>query len=77
MEPEEGKWCEEAILHYVNELKLLQENGIKVCPTLFHFTEPEWFYQKVAPYFAPYDKLDNIMAQYRDFKINKFIRIII
>ena len=143
MEPEEGKWCEEAILHYVNELKLLQANGIKVCLTLFHFTEPEWFYQKgafhkrenikyferyvekVVPYFAPYvamwnvlneingtdyavnaviahgkayhiikkysdrpvstahsfvmqypqrpyDKLDNIMAQYRDLRINEF-----
>ena len=147
IEPREGEWCEEAIEHYVKELKLLKENGIKVCLTLFHFTEPEWFYQKgtfnkrenikyferyaekVVPYFAkyvdmwtvlneinggtdraefkinaviahargyhiikkysdspvstahafmlqypqrPFDKLDNIMAKYRDYMFNEF-----
>ena len=45
IEPSEGSWCTEAINHYIDNLRLLKENGIKTCVTLLHFTIPEWFYK--------------------------------
>ena len=46
IEPEEGKWNEEAIQHYQEVLKSLHNKGIKTFVTLFHFTLPLWFAQK-------------------------------
>lgn len=42
IEPTEGVFNQEAINHYIKNLALLQENGIKVCLTLLHFTVPDW-----------------------------------
>jgi beta-glucosidase len=43
IEPEEGKYDEEAILHYREVLKTLHERGIKPFITIWHFTLPDWF----------------------------------
>ena len=43
IEPSEGCFCEEAIEHYIDELRVLKENGIKTFVTLIHFTVPMWF----------------------------------
>ena len=46
IEPEEGAFCEEAAQHYVQQLALLKEKGIKTFVTLVHRTVPQWFRQK-------------------------------
>lgn len=43
IEPEEGRFDEEAIKHYLDELSLLKEKGINICLTLHHLTHPMWF----------------------------------
>jgi beta-glucosidase len=43
IEPEEGKWDERAVAHYVDLLERLKEKGINVFVTLHHFTHPHWF----------------------------------
>lgn len=42
IEPVEGEWNYSAVDHYVRQLALLKENGIKVFLTLNHFTVPNW-----------------------------------
>ena len=42
IEPEEGKWDEEAILHYHKVFKALKNRKIKIMLTVNHFTLPEW-----------------------------------
>lgn len=61
IEPVEGEFNQEATDHYVRELALLKENGIRVFVTLIHFVTPTWFsdkggYAKVEnlPYFERY-----------------------
>lgn len=56
IEPEEAKFNDVAIQHYVDVLKCLQENGIKVCLTLHHNSHPIWFHKKGA--FQTMDNLD-------------------
>lgn len=46
IEPEEGKFNEEAILHYRNVLTALHARGITPMVTLWHFTLPLWFAKK-------------------------------
>ncbi len=46
IEPTEGEFCEQAIAHYLDVLRTLKENGIKVFLTLVHFTTPAWFWKK-------------------------------
>ena len=43
IEPEKDKFNDEAMKHYINEIKLLQSYGIKVLLTLHHFSNPLWF----------------------------------
>jgi len=43
IQPKENEFNEEAIKHYIDEISLLQENGIKVLVTLHHFSNPLWF----------------------------------
>ncbi len=43
VEPEEGKWNEDAIEHYRDVLRALHVRGIKPYVTLWHFTLPLWF----------------------------------
>ena len=46
IEPEEGKFNEHEIQHYINVVKALQDRGIEPMITLWHFTNPTWFAQK-------------------------------
>ena len=48
IEPEEGKFDEDVIAHYVEELELLHSYGIRPLVTLHHFTNPMWFENKGA-----------------------------
>lgn len=43
IEPTEGKFDAEAILHYRAVLQALQDRGITPYVTLWHFTLPQWF----------------------------------
>lgn len=43
IEPSEGHFDSEATEHYLKELSLLKEKGIKVILTIHHFTHPIWF----------------------------------
>ncbi|HOB20723.1 MAG TPA: family 1 glycosylhydrolase, partial [Candidatus Atribacteria bacterium] len=42
IEPQEGRFDDEAIAHYRDEITLLLEKGIKPLVTLHHFTNPLW-----------------------------------
>ena len=46
IQPEEGVFDKEATEHYIKELALLKENGIKVFLTLVHTSIPRWFEEK-------------------------------
>lgn len=46
IQPEEGVFDKDATEHYVKQLALLKENGIKTCVTLVHFNVPQWFAAK-------------------------------
>lgn len=46
IEPEEGKFNEKEMQHYVNVVKSLKERGIEPMITLWHFTNPAWFAKK-------------------------------
>jgi beta-glucosidase len=48
IEPEEGKWDEEAIDHYRQYLKELQKRGIEPFLNIWHWTVPVWFQDKGA-----------------------------
>ncbi len=43
IEPERGVFDEGAVAHYVEELRTLNERGIKPMVTLWHFSNPLWF----------------------------------
>lgn len=42
IEPEKGKFSQEAIEHYRDEISYCLKQGIKPVVTLFHFTSPKW-----------------------------------
>ncbi len=46
IEPEEGVFIDAEAEHYVRELALLKQNGIKTFVTLLHFSIPKWFANK-------------------------------
>ncbi|MDP3792280.1 MAG: glycoside hydrolase family 1 protein [bacterium] len=46
IEPEEGKFNEKEIRHYIDIVKALRERGIEPMITLWHFTNPIWFAEK-------------------------------
>ena len=43
IEPQEGAFSDEAIEHYIDEIKLLKEKNIEPLVTLHHFSNPIWF----------------------------------
>ena len=43
IEPKEGEFSDEAIVHYINVIKALRKRGIEPMVTLHHFTNPIWF----------------------------------
>ena len=43
IEPIEGEFSDEAIVHYINVIKALRKRGIEPMVTLHHFTNPTWF----------------------------------
>lgn len=55
IEPREGEFNKEATEHYIRELALLKEKGIKTFVTLIHFTVPKWFADK-----GDFQSLDNL-----------------
>ncbi|MFA6450359.1 MAG: glycoside hydrolase family 1 protein [bacterium] len=42
IEPERGKYSEEALAHYENVMKEMRKRNIKVCLTLYHWVLPKW-----------------------------------
>lgn len=46
IEPEEGKYDQEAIKHYRRELEYLKKLGVEPLLTIHHFTNPMWFEKK-------------------------------
>lgn len=48
IEPRENVYDEEAIAHYIEEVKTLKSYGIQPLVTLHHFTNPMWFESKGA-----------------------------
>lgn len=46
LEPEEGKWNEEAIEHYREYLEELKKRGIEPVMNLWHWSMPVWFTEK-------------------------------
>ncbi|MBI3458129.1 MAG: glycoside hydrolase family 1 protein [Candidatus Rokubacteria bacterium] len=43
LEPEPGRWDEQAIAHYQDVIRALRERDLEPIVTLFHFTSPRWF----------------------------------
>lgn len=43
IEPEQGAWNAEAVMHYKDKLASLKRRNIEPIVTLFHFTMPVWF----------------------------------
>lgn len=74
IEPEEGRFEQAAIDHYLEELIKLKENGFCIFVTLHHFTHPLWFDKKGGfqnldnrKYFERYlKKILPIFAEYVD-----------
>lgn len=68
IEPEEGKFNEEAILHYREVLLSLKEQGLKPFITLWHFTLPLWFSER-----GNFEKDDapQIFARYSAFVVSR------
>jgi len=46
IEPQEGLWNAEAVMHYKDQIASLKKRGIEPMVTLFHFTLPVWFADK-------------------------------
>ena len=69
IEPEEGKFDNEAIEHYKNLIDELIKNGITPMITLHHFTTPNWFHEK-----GSFEKEENIdyFVRFSSFVFNQF-----
>lgn len=72
IEPEENKFSQSAINHYLKILKRLKEENIKVCLTVHHVSHPVWFHERGA--FKTMDNLDSWMryvekvaSEYKDY----------
>ena len=60
IEPRPGEWNSEAVEHYVRQLALLKEKGIKVFLTLNHYTVPKWF--EDLGHFYKYENIDRFLV---------------
>ena len=72
IEPEEGKFDEAEIRHYIKLLKYLKSLNLTVMLTLHHFTNPKWFSQKGGwerggnvKYFLRY--VEKIVPEFNEF----------
>ncbi len=63
IEPEQGRFDEEVLAHYRDEVAYLHEKGIRPLLTLHHFTNPLWF-EDHGGFTAP-DSVDIFMAYVR------------
>ncbi len=68
VEPEEGKYDNEAILHYRKVLLALKERGLKPYITLWHFTLPLWFVEAGG---FENNKSIEIFARYTSFVVRE------
>lgn len=68
IEPEEGCIVNEEVEHYIKELSLLKEKGIKTFVTLVHNSIPQWFAEK-----GDFSKLENLcfFEKYLNFIVPK------
>lgn len=64
IEPQEGKFDQREIQHYVQVIKALRDRGIEPMVTLHHFTNPSWLSEKgawtkreIVAYFNRYSKV--------------------
>jgi len=71
IEPEEGRFSDEAIAHYREVLEALNARGITPIVTLFHYTFPKWLADKggwetsdVERYFTRY--VSRMLDEYKD-----------
>ncbi len=73
IEPEEHVFNTEALEHYIEELTLLNQRGIKVFLTLVHCTSPKWFDDK-----GGFVDLDNFhyFEEYLDFLLPKVSHLV-
>jgi len=69
IEPEPGKWDEEATRHYRQEIELLQKNQIEPIITLWHSTLPHWVVQKEGWRWEGIPKAFETFARYTQEKI--------
>jgi beta-glucosidase len=46
LEPEEGRWSDEAFAHYAEVLDALLERGLEPVVTILHYTLPRWLAEK-------------------------------
>lgn len=69
IEPQRGVFDEEAIEHYKDELRRLQEKGIRVLVTLHHFTNPLWFEEMGA--FESKESV-RIFTEYTEYVVRQF-----
>ncbi|MCJ7793012.1 MAG: glycoside hydrolase family 1 protein [Candidatus Marinimicrobia bacterium] len=69
IEPEEGKWNDEAVKHYQNVLQTLKEEKMKTFVSLYHVTLPLWFAKK-----GGFEKKENIeyFKRFCLFAVNAF-----
>lgn len=73
IEPSEGEFNKDALEHYLDELSVLKEKGIKIFLTLVHFTVPKCFAD-----LGGFKKMENYkyFERYIDFivpKISEFV----
>jgi beta-glucosidase len=68
IEPEEGKFDEEAIEHYREVLEALKARGMEPFVTLWHFTLPLWFSEKGG---FERDDAPEIFARYCAYVVEK------
>lgn len=46
IEPEPGRWDEQAMAHYQDVIRALRARDLEPIVTLFHFTSPQWFSER-------------------------------
>lgn len=68
IEPEEGKYDQEAILHYRRVLQSLHQQNLKPFVTIWHFTLPLWFSES-----GGFERVDSpeIFARYSAFVVKE------
>lgn len=68
IEPENGKFSEDAILHYIDEIESMKSKGIEVLLTLHHFSHPQWFEDLKS-----FEKVENIdiFIRFVDFVVKR------